>query len=80
MVLIKVITFVVLQTLHNLLSVQSPLTAEVSKIMKGVQCELTFIFIERSEILDSLLKIRLIFKIKIVASSKKCICIENKAA
>ena len=49
MVLFNVITFAVLKILHNLVSMQNhclQITAEVSKIRKYAQCDLTFIFSE----------------------------------
>ena len=44
------------------------ITPDVNKVMKNVQCHLTFIFIELSETSASFVKIRLVFVIKNVAS------------
>ena len=44
------------------------ITAEVSKIRKSAQCDLTFVLIELSETLNSFVKIRLVFEIRNVAS------------
>ena len=57
--------------MYILVSIQNiciQITAEVSKITKNVPCDLTFSFIDLSEIASSFGKIRLIFKIKNVAS------------
>ena len=59
MVLDNVIAFVVLKILHNPFSMQNPclqITAEVSKITKSVRFDLTFIFIEISETVNSFCK------------------------
>ena len=44
------------------------ITPDVNKVMKNVQCHVTFIFIELSETSASFVKIRLVFVIKNVAS------------
>ena len=55
MVSVNVTEFVVLKILHILvfISLCSQITADVSKIMKNVRRELTFIFTELSEIINS---------------------------
>ena len=47
--------------------------------MKSVPCDLTYIFVELSETLNSFVKIRLVLEIKNVASFKKYVFIENEA-
>ena len=59
MVLTNAIEFAVLMILHNLVSTQNlslQITAAVSKIMKNVQCTLSFIFIELSETANRFVK------------------------
>ena len=61
MVLANFIAFTVLKILHNLIFMKKSLfeiTAEVGKVTKSVPCDLTFIFIELSEIPNSFVKIR----------------------
>ena len=66
----NVIAFSVWEILYNLVSMQNLCLkiAEVSKIAKSVQCDLTFIFIELSETANSFMKIPLVLEIKIVVS------------
>ena len=66
MVLLSVIAFAVLKILHNLVSIQKSLFANKwwSRIRKSVHCDLTFIFIELSETLNSFVKISLVLEIK----------------
>ena len=71
MFLANAIAFGVFNILHNLSSMQNYLLqirADVRKIMKSVQCNQTFIFIEISKTTDSFLEICLVLKMKIVAS------------
>ena len=51
MVLVKMIPFVILRILHNLVSMQKSLqiTADVSKIRKSAQPDLTFLLVVLSE-------------------------------
>ena len=62
---------------------QKPLlqmTAEVGKIMKSVQCDITFTFIELSETPKISVKIPVVLEIKKVLVSQRRIFIENEAA
>ena len=52
--------------------------AEVSKITKSDQCELTFTFIEFSETANNLKKLRQVLEIKTVASFIKTHFIEKE--
>ena len=66
-----VIAFAVLKILQNLISMEKfwlQITAEASKITKGVQCDHTFIFIKLSEAVNSFVKISLVLEIKNVAN------------
>ena len=63
MVLAIVIAFAVSMILHSLVSTQNlslQINAEVSKIMKNVQCNLSFVFIELSETANTFVKKRLL--------------------
>ena len=71
MVLINVIAFAILKILHNLVSVQKILFASKwwsKKNYKKCPCDITFIFIELSETVNSFVKIRLLFEMKSIAS------------
>ena len=72
MVLAYVIAFAVWKILHNISfpckSLYLQITAKVSKIMKIVQCDLTFIYIELLEALNSFVEIRLVLEIRNVVS------------
>ena len=56
------------------------ITAKVSKIMKIVQCDLTFIYIELLEALNSFVEIRLVLEIRNVVSFIKHVFIKSGTA
>ena len=66
--LASIIAFPVLKLLDNLLSMQKSLFDGVSKITTSVQFDMTFIFTDLSETLNSFVKIRLVFEVKNVLS------------
>ena len=74
--LASIIAFPVLKLLDNLLSMQKSLFDGVSKITTSdmtfdttsVQYDMTFIFTDLSETLNSFVKIRLVFEVKNVLS------------
>ena len=66
--LASIIAFPLLKLLDNLLSMQKSLFDGVSKITTSVQFDMTFIFTDLSETLNSFVKIRLVFEVKNVLS------------
>ena len=66
--LASIIAFLVSKLLDNLLSMQKSLFDGVSKITTSDQYDMTFIFTDLSETLNSFVKIRLVFEVKNVLS------------